>query len=686
MKLPAILIVGAVGLLPAVAVAQPHQRISVAPDGSQANGPSHFPALSENGQCVAYESDASNLVTGDTNGVTDIFVFDRQTGVTTRESVGAGGVQANAASHQPSVSADCHLIVFQSDATNLVAGVSGTQIFVRDRRAGVTLAASVSTSGVAASGSSGSTKGAAVTADGRVVSFESDASNLVNGDTNGVPDVFTHDLASGLTVRESVTSNGDQISRGGVNPFLTANGRYMAFASLGSVYVHDRSTGQTTVVFSETRGELGSTSASVRGDGSYVVFVKRSSFSNATYFYDRLRGETTVVNYDSRGHNSFARFTSPRVANDGHIFFQRSLTAGGLHTTTTAINVYAADLTQVKHVVFDIPRDRPDCCDTDADEPPSLAGDTLAYATIASLVSSDTNRDYDVYLDRLEWSGPLSAPVNLAFSLAGSTLTLTWTPPAIGVPTSYVIEAGSSPGTSDFGTVQAGSSNTYVTRITPGGRFFVRVRATNSSEISSPSNEVVVSGAPGTPTDLSSSLNGSTVMLTWNAPQSGEPVSNYVVTISDPLTFSCVGVGQCPAPPVITTITTTTTSLTVNAVPEYTYFVTVSASNSSGSSAASNVAVAFVDRDCTPVGPPFIRASVDGSLVTLTWDAVSGATSYLLQVGSERGRSDLLSSNLGSVTRFVAPGVPPGTYWLRMRSLNSCSISSASFEVGVTVR
>ena len=124
--------------------------MSVGGRNRQANGPSHFPALSDNAQCVAYESDASNLVAGDTNGVTDIFVFNRQTSVTTRESLGFGGAQGNAASHRPAVSADCRFVAFQSDASNLVPGVSGTQIYVRDRGMGLTLLASVSTSGAAA--------------------------------------------------------------------------------------------------------------------------------------------------------------------------------------------------------------------------------------------------------------------------------------------------------------------------------------------------------------------------------------------------------------------------------------------------------------------------------------------------------------------------------------------------------
>jgi hypothetical protein len=510
-----------------------------------------------------------------------------------------------------------------------------------------------------------------------VVSFVSDASNLVNDDSNGVPDVFTHDFASGVTTRESLAPTGRQLAAGGANPLLTANGRYVAFASGGSVYVRDRSAGKTSLAFFETRSVSASPSPSVSGDGRYVVFV---TGNNETYFHDLLGGDTKVLNYDFAGHNSYTAYVAPRVASDGHLFFQRSRQTGTLVGTRTSITFYGADRTRMRELLIQVGS----YLATDALEPPSLAGDTITYATTASLVTSDTNGDYDVYLDRPDLTGPLSPPVNLAFSLSGSTLTLRWTPPAVGVPTGYVIEIGSSPGAADLGSVRTGPAITYVTTIPTGVRFYVRVRATDASGTSNPSNEVVVSGAPGTPVNLSASVNGSGVALTWNAPESGGPASRYTISISNP--FACAFSSACPPPEPV--MTTSATSVSVNGVPNATYYVMVTASNDSGSSAASNMAIVSVDGRCTTPAPPSgLIANVSGSQVTLTWTGGAGATSYLLQAGSGSGRNDLVSTDLGSAaTSFASAGVPAGTYFVSLRSLSACGTSVASNEVLVTVR
>ena len=82
------------------------RRVSVGAGGRQGDGGSSEPALSADGRYVAFGSDASNLVAGDTNGVRDVFVRDLQAGVTRRVSTGTGGRPANGESFFPSVSAD----------------------------------------------------------------------------------------------------------------------------------------------------------------------------------------------------------------------------------------------------------------------------------------------------------------------------------------------------------------------------------------------------------------------------------------------------------------------------------------------------------------------------------------------------------------------------------------------------
>src|SRR5439155_7441870 len=107
----------------------------VASGGTQSNAASLGSALSADGRLVAFQSDATNLVVGDTNGATDVFVRDRQTGMTARVSVASDGTQANNVSSYPALSADGRFVAFQSDATNLVAGDTNgtTDVFVHDR-------------------------------------------------------------------------------------------------------------------------------------------------------------------------------------------------------------------------------------------------------------------------------------------------------------------------------------------------------------------------------------------------------------------------------------------------------------------------------------------------------------------------------------------------------------------------
>jgi flagellin-like hook-associated protein FlgL len=174
-------------------------RVSVDSSGNEANGDNWNGSISGDGRYVVIESSATNLATGDTNGVDDIFVHDRQTGTTTRVSVDSSGLEANAGSDSSSVSGDGRYVAFRSTATNLVAGDTNgvDDVFVHDRQTGQTTRISVDNSGAEGNGTSGF--GTDISADGQYVAFRSTASNLVAGDTNGVDDVFVtlNSLASG---------------------------------------------------------------------------------------------------------------------------------------------------------------------------------------------------------------------------------------------------------------------------------------------------------------------------------------------------------------------------------------------------------------------------------------------------------------------------------------------------------
>jgi hypothetical protein len=334
-------------------------RVSVASDGTQANGFSQEPAISADARFVAFYSYADNLVAGDINSSFDVFVRDRQAGTTERISVDSGGNQASSHSLSPTISADGRFVAFYSYADNLVAGDTNNfcdldedgvynencvDVFVRDRQAGTTERVSVDSGGNQASSHSLSPT---ISADGRFVAFWSFADNVVDGDTNnfcdldqdGVynencVDVFVRDRQAGTTERVSVSSIGAQANSDSAFPAISADGRFVAFHSSASnlvaddsntcgfggpgtcpdVFVHDRQTGATTRVSVDSSGAEANdgsqnSAISISADGRLVAFGSDASnlvdgdtnSSNDVFVHDRQTGETTRLSMNSGG-------------------------------------------------------------------------------------------------------------------------------------------------------------------------------------------------------------------------------------------------------------------------------------------------------------------------------------------------------------------------------------------------
>ena len=205
--------------------------------GAPGNGESEYPALSADGRHVVFWSHASDLVADDTNGTWDVFERDLASGVTRRVSIDSGGAQsqgdASCYERPPALSADGRFVAFVSQASDLVPGdTNGAyDVFVHDCLSGGTLRVSVDSSG-AQSDSRGSFEGyPSLSADGRYVAFFSNAKNLVPGDTNIFGDAFVHDCLTGATTRVSVSSAGLQAAQGGQAPTISADGRYVVFRS-----------------------------------------------------------------------------------------------------------------------------------------------------------------------------------------------------------------------------------------------------------------------------------------------------------------------------------------------------------------------------------------------------------------------------------------------------------------------
>ncbi len=269
-------------------VTQTTKRVSVASDGQEGNdysGISDFaeaPSLSADGRFVAFESRASNLVAGDTNPGHDIFVHDQQTGTTERVSVAHDGAQSNGWSHDPSISADGRYVTYMSFASNLVPDDTGRagDVFLYDRLTGTTERVSETRSGGEATDNSGE---AEISANGRFVVYSSYASNLVRGDTNGIPDIFVLDRATGVTERVSLRNDGAQFTRGSFSPEISADGRYVTFANEASdivtgpvngdreVFLYDRHTDTLAQV---DRGFF--PNPSISDDGRHLAYTKDS--------------------------------------------------------------------------------------------------------------------------------------------------------------------------------------------------------------------------------------------------------------------------------------------------------------------------------------------------------------------------------------------------------------------------
>jgi len=248
-------------------------RISVASDGTQGNDASTSPAISANGRFVTFQSGAKNFAPNDTSLFLDVFVRDTCFGAasgctpsTSLVSIGLGGQLGNNASTFPTISSDGRFIAFPSFATNLTADAvtQGVEnVFVRDTCVGApagcvpaTTLVSVSNAGVSGNGASGLPS---IGANGRFVAFNSDAQNLVSGDTNGFTDVFVRDTCLGAAapctasiVRASVAANGIQGNFNSAIPAISADGHFVVFQSGASNLVPNDANGFTDVFLANT--------------------------------------------------------------------------------------------------------------------------------------------------------------------------------------------------------------------------------------------------------------------------------------------------------------------------------------------------------------------------------------------------------------------------------------------------
>jgi Tol biopolymer transport system component len=323
------------------------ERVSVAAEGATADGVSGYPAISGNGQFVAFRSSAGNLVPGDTNRAWDVFVRDLQAGRTERVSIASDGAQALGESGVglygwfPSISADGQVVAFESRATNLAPGDSNgaSDVFVRDLTRKTTERVSV-----AAGGAQVRRGGAfaSISADGRFVAFASEADNLVAGDSNGQWDIFVRDLRSGTTERVSVATGGVQADGESAFPSISADGQLVAFQSRATnlapgdtnasndIFVRDRQAGTTervSVAAGGAQANGGSYVPAISADGRVVAFGStagnlapgESSAGGGIYVRDRKAATTERVPGFASAPATWAIWRSPAISADGNL-------------------------------------------------------------------------------------------------------------------------------------------------------------------------------------------------------------------------------------------------------------------------------------------------------------------------------------------------------------------------------
>jgi Tol biopolymer transport system component len=343
------------------------ERVSVSGSGSQANGGTvGRPAISADGNLVAFASAATNLVPGVTSGQDNVYARNRSTGATVLISVTPKGSEPNGSSSNPDVSADGRYVAFQTNATNLVPGVNAGGIVVFDTATGTTTLASVAGKSKPASGSS---ENPSISDDGRYVAFQSNDPSLAQGlkPSGNPPYIYVRDLVAQKTLLASVNSAGKPVGNFSENPVISGNGRYVAFQSANvdgtingtsDVFVHDLQTGSTTLVSVDSAGNPANrgdaTDPSISSDGRYIAFdaAAQTLVPNDTnsaqdvFVHDMLTGQTARVSVDSAGNqangSSDLVSTGPEISADGsHVTFDSAATnlvAGDTNTCT--LDVY----------------------------------------------------------------------------------------------------------------------------------------------------------------------------------------------------------------------------------------------------------------------------------------------------------------------------------------------------------
>jgi Ca2+-binding RTX toxin-like protein len=405
------------------------QLLSSNATGTPGNAQSFFPLLSGDGRYAAFSSWASNLVDTDTNDAMDVFRKDLATGAIVRASVGQDGSQANAASNvATALSADGRLVAFISNASNLVAADpngDGADVFVKDLQTGAIT--------IASTGNQGETLGAslmgiAISANNRHLFFTSPAA-VTPGDTNAAPDLFRKDLQTGELRLVSSTSNGTPASLVGNASFLEANGSQLAGISSDGRYA-----AFTSVADNLVPGDTNQTSDLFVKDLQTGSIVRASTGTGGVQANHGSNGGSLSADGRYVLFNSVASNLSPLDTDEGFDVYMKDLATGQTALLTApAFGAKQANLSQGYSMTAD--------------------GSLIVFSSwVSNLVDDDTNNGSDVFTI----ANPLFDPGGIDQVIASTshrlapfieTLTLTGNTHHLGVgnamPNTITAEGGS---------------------------------------------------------------------------------------------------------------------------------------------------------------------------------------------------------------------------------------------------
>ncbi len=424
-------------------------RITEIP-ATQPNGHSGFPVMTADGRFVVFSSASNTMVEGDANHQSDVFIYDHNDDSIELVSVSSSEVQGNANSgggdieQFSDVSSDGRFVVFASGASNLVAGDtnSSTDIFVRDRNLGTTERVNVSSSGQQADDFY-SNNSASISDDGRYVAFVSDAPNLVAGDTNGGFDVFVRDRLLSTTVRVSVQSDGDEVGYATFNSAaISDNGQYVVFESnsdqlvpevsnnIGHVFRHNMGNGVTELVsknVSNVVGNNNSNSVSVSADGNLVAFISTATNLIASdtnglsdvFIKNMTDGSVDIASVTSSGAQNTSPGTSVTAAfisaDGAYISFvtdSDTLASGDSNYIADVLVHHNVPLGSTVLMSISASGTQADWPGVERISKPANSGNAIAFSTQADDIlgdTIDTNGKYDVFYHTYNPSGPTHA-------------------------------------------------------------------------------------------------------------------------------------------------------------------------------------------------------------------------------------------------------------------------------------